>query len=107
MAIKRIWRGWTTPELAESYRSLLHSEIFPGIKAKEIPGYRGVTLLSRDLGDEVEFMTIMTFDSLENVKAFQGDDYERAYVPAAAQAVLSRWDSVSTHYEMDDRTGPG
>jgi antibiotic biosynthesis monooxygenase (ABM) superfamily enzyme len=99
MAIKRIWHGWTTPEKAEAYRLLLGHEIFPGIEAKAIPGYRSIELLTRDLGDEVEFVTIMTFDSLQNVIDFQGEDYKRCYVPDAAKAVLSRWDKVSSHYE--------
>jgi antibiotic biosynthesis monooxygenase (ABM) superfamily enzyme len=103
MAIKRIWHGWTTPENAETYRLLLHREVLPGIEAKQIPGYRSLELVSRDLGDEVEFMTIMTFDSLQNVVEFQGEDYARAYVPNAAQAVLSRWDEVCAHYETVER----
>jgi len=28
MQIKRIWHGWTTPENAEVYEALLHSEVF-------------------------------------------------------------------------------
>ncbi len=103
MAIKRIWHGGTTPENAGTYRQLLHREVFPGIEAKRIPGYRGVELLSWDHGDEVEFVTIMTFDALDSVVAFQGEDYARAYVPGAARAVLSRWDEVCAHYEIVER----
>ena len=104
MALKRIWHGWTTPENAETYRSVLEQEVRPGIEAKNIPGFRSLELLSRDIGSEVEFITIMTFDSLQNVIAFQGEDYERAYVPDVAQAVLSRWDTVCAHYEvLEDR----
>lgn len=99
MAIKRIWHGWTTPQNADTYRKLLHDEVFPGIEAKEIPGYLGIELLRRDLEDEVEFVTIMTFQSLRNVIDFQGEDYARCYVPQAAQKVLKRWDPVSSHYE--------
>ena len=99
MAIKRIWHGWTTPENAQSYRTLLNQVVFPGIEAKAIPGYRGIELLSRDLGDEVEFVTIMTFESLHNVIDFQGEDYKRCYVPEPARAILKRWDEESAHYE--------
>lgn len=100
MTIKRIWHGWTTPEDANTYQQLLHDEIFPGIEAKKIVGYQKIELLRRDLGDEVEFITIMTFDSLRSVIDFQGDDYARCYVPEAAQRVLKRWDQVSTHYDI-------
>ncbi len=100
MTIKRIWHGWTTPANAAAYENLLRTEIFPGIEAKNIPGYRSIELLKRNLGDEVEFITIMTFDRLQNVVDFQGDDYRRAYVPDAAREVLARWDETSQHYEV-------
>ncbi len=100
MAIKRIWHGWTTPENAPRYEAVLRSEVFPSIEAKKIPGYRSIELLRRDHGDEVEFITIMTFDELQNLVDFQGEDYQRAYVPDAAQKVLKRWDETSQHYEV-------
>ena len=102
MAIKRIWHGWTTHENADSYHHLLLNEIFPGIEEKKIPGYRKIELLRTELEDEVEFVTIMTYDSLENVKALQGADYKKSYVPQAAQKVLKRWDTEAMHYELID-----
>ena len=100
MAVKRIWHGWTTKENADNYQKLLHNEIFPGIEEKNIPGYQKIELMRRELQEEVEFITIMTFDELQNVIDFQGEDYTRCYVPDAAQKVLKRWDAHSSHYEM-------
>jgi hypothetical protein len=97
--ITRIWRGWTTRENAPKYEQLLLTEIFPGIAARNVPGYQGISLCRRDLGDEVEFMTIMWFDSIEAVKAFAGEEYETAVVPPKARAVLARFDQYSAHYE--------
>ena len=99
MAIKRVWHGWTVLENADAYQDLLHNEVFPGIEAKNIPGYRSIELMRRDLSDEVEFVTIMTFESLQSVIDFQGENYTRCYVPDAAQKLLKRWDQVSAHYE--------
>ena len=99
MAVKRIWRGWTTPENAATYQTLLDQKIRPEIEAKEITGYRSLELHSRNLKTEVEFMTIMTFDSLQNVVDFAGEPYEQCYVPTAVQAVLTRWDEICVHYE--------
>jgi antibiotic biosynthesis monooxygenase (ABM) superfamily enzyme len=98
--ISRIWHGWTTPENADAYESLLKSEIFVHIEGRQIAGYRGIHLLRRDLGDEVEFVTIMWFDSIDDVRAFAGEDYEIAVVPPKARALLARFDARSQHYEV-------
>jgi heme-degrading monooxygenase HmoA len=99
--ISRIWHGWTTPANADAYEALLKSEIFVGIQDREIAGYRGIHLLRRDLSDEVEFVTIMWFDSIEAVRTFAGDDYEVAVVPPKARALLSRFDARSQHYQVE------
>ena len=100
--IFRIWHGWTTLENADIYENLLKKEIFPAIAAKNVSGYRGIQLLRRQLSEAVEFITIMQFDSLEAVKQFAGEDYEKAYVPDKARKVLSRHDDRSQHYEMKE-----
>jgi len=99
--IERVWCGWTTAGNAAAYEALLREQIFPGIAAKGVGGYTGIRLLRRELpSGEIEFMTIMSFDSLDAVRAFAGDDYQRAYVPQAARQVLARFDETSTHYEV-------
>ncbi len=101
--VSRIWHGWTTPENADAYENLLKTEIFPGIASKNVSGYRGIQLLRRPLNDEIEFITIMWFESWDSVKQFAGEDYEKAYVPQKAQKVLSRFDDRSQHYEIRER----
>jgi heme-degrading monooxygenase HmoA len=98
--IKRLWHGWTTKNNAESYLHILKNQVIPEIEAKNINGYRSFELLKIEHQDEVEFLTMITFDSLQNVKDFQGEDYTRAYVPDVAQAVLKRWDLHCVHYEV-------
>lgn len=98
--ISRIWHGWTTHENAAKYEHLLKSEVFPSIESRKITGYRKISLLKRILKDEVEFITIMFFDEIENVKDFAGEDYETSYVPDKAKAVLVRHDERSQHYEI-------
>jgi len=104
--ITRIWHGWTTLENAQAYEQLLRSEIFQGIVGRRIEGFRGIDLLRRTHADEVEFVTIMWFDSLAAVQAFAGADYEVAVVPPAARAVLRRFDARSAHYETIERRVP-
>jgi heme-degrading monooxygenase HmoA len=98
--ISRVWHGWTTPTNADAYETLLKSEIFVSIQKRQIAGYRGIHLLRRNLDDEVEFVTVMWFDSMEAVRAFAGEDYESAVVTPKARALLSHFDERSQHYEV-------
>lgn len=100
--IARIRYGWTTHENADTYYQALTSEVIPGIEAMNIKGFRKIEVFRRDLDDEVEFITIMYFDSLDSIKAFTGEDYKTAHVPEVAQKVLKRWDEESQHYEVKD-----
>ena len=102
--IGRIWHGWTKPENADKYEKLLKEEIFPGIAAKEVHGYIEIQLFRRPIdNNEVEFITIMWFDTWDAVKQFAGKEYERAYVPPKAREVLARFDDRSQHYEIKER----
>ena len=103
MTICRQWRGWTTAENAESYERIVREKVIPGIEARRIPGFRHIDLMRRDAGDEVEFQTLMWFDSLDAIKAFVGEDYAVSHVPEAARAVLKRFDERAVHYEVIDR----
>ncbi len=103
--ILRIWHGWTTPGNADRYEALLKEEIFTGIQNRHMHGFKGIKLLRRISGDEVEFVTIMTFASWEAVRAFAGEDYEAAVVPPKARAVLSHFDERSQHYEVREERG--
>jgi hypothetical protein len=97
--ILRLWCGWTTPENADRYEDLIRVTIFPGIAARTIVGPEGLELFRRQVVDEVEFMTLMRFQSWEAVKAFAGPNWEVSVVPPVARAVLARFDEKATHYE--------
>ncbi len=106
--IGRIWHGYTTPENADIYENLLKTEIFKGIAAMEIGGFKGIKLFRRPIMEnerekEVEFITIMEFDSLDDVQQFAGQDYEKAYVPVEARKILLRFDQKSQHYEIREQ----
>jgi heme-degrading monooxygenase HmoA len=100
--ICRLWRGWTTKDNADAYERIVRGQVIPGIEARRISGFRSIDLARRERDRDVEFMTLMWFDSLESVKEFMGEDYEVAHVPAEAQAVLTDFDKRSAHYEVLD-----
>jgi heme-degrading monooxygenase HmoA len=98
--IGRIWHGWTTPDNADAYEALLKSVIFPSILGKDVAGFQRIELFRRPLAAEVEFVTVMWFDSLAAIKDFAGERYEEAVVPPAARDLLVRFDERSQHYEI-------
>lgn len=102
--VARIWRGWTTVEYADAYQAVVDGEVLPAIFARSIPGLIGAHLLRADdvVDEEVEFTTVMWFESLDSVENFMGEDYRRSHVPERAQAVLKRFDAEAKHFHIID-----
>src|SRR2546423_654966 len=98
--IARIWHGWTKPENAKAYEDMLRDEIFPSIAARNINGYRGAELFINQDADEVEFVTLLRFDSLDAVKDFAGADEGKPVIYPKAEALLIRMDERSRHYRI-------
>jgi hypothetical protein len=100
--IARYWRGWTKPQDAEAYEALLKEKVLPGLKT--IEGYRGGYVLRRDEGQEVEFMVVNLFDSLDSVRRFAGEDYCTPVFEPEARRLLSRIEPLAKHYEVRAET---
>jgi antibiotic biosynthesis monooxygenase (ABM) superfamily enzyme len=96
--IARLWRGYTKPEHADTYEAMLKPELLPGISKRK--GYRGSYLLRRNGGEEIEFVTILLWDSIDDLRVIAGADYETAVIPEERRRYLSRYDAVATHYEV-------
>ena len=97
--IARVWHGYTKPEHADSYEAMLKPELLPGISQNR--GYKGSYLLRRNLGTEVEFITILLWESLDLLRIAAGhDDYESAIIPGERRKYLARFDPEATHYEV-------
>jgi len=77
----------------------LKKDILPEIASRQVEGYQGVQLLRRLLGDEVEFIVMMEFESMDAVK-FTGEDYGCAYMPPKARELFSRFDHRAQHYQI-------
>ena len=97
--IARVWHGYTKPEHADSYEAMLKPEFLPGIS--QTRGYKGSYLLRSNLGTEVEFMTILLWESLAMLRAAAGhEDYETAIIPEERRKYLARFDAKAEHYEV-------
>jgi heme-degrading monooxygenase HmoA len=102
VTVARIWHGWTTVENADAYQDVVDGEVLPAIFERDIPGLVSAHLMRADEVEngEVEFTTIIWFESLDSVKNFMGEDYRRAHVPENAQAVLKRFESEAKHFHI-------
>jgi antibiotic biosynthesis monooxygenase (ABM) superfamily enzyme len=98
--IARIWHGWTAAEDAETYEAMLRNEIFPAIARRDIPGYHGAELFIREDGAEVEFVTLLRFDSMAAVEAFAGPKSGWPVIYPKAEPLLKRMDEESRHYRI-------
>lgn len=101
--IARIWHGYTKPEDADAYEAMLKPEMLPGIG--KVPGYRGGYVLRRLLEGEVEFVTIMIWESVEALKAVAGPNYTVSIIPEDRLKYLSRHESHAAHYEIQSIQG--
>lgn len=99
--IARIWHGWTSRENAEKYEKLLREEVLLEIARRSIPGYKGAEIFIREAdNDEMEFITLLRFDTLDAVKIFAGKDYEQPVIPPECRRVLKRYSERSRHYRI-------
>lgn len=96
--IARLWRGVAqTPANADSYLRHLN-RVLPALDA--IEGHRGARVLRRDEGGRAEFLVITFWESMDAVRAFAGEDPDRAVVEPEARAVLAEFDDRVRHYEV-------
>ena len=96
--IARVWRGYTKPENADGYEAHLKPELLPGLS--KVKGFAGSYLLRREVGEEVEFVTIILWDSIESIRAVAGPEYEKAVIPEERRKYLSRFEAKAAHFEV-------
>lgn len=103
--IARIWHGYTKPEHADAYEAMLKPELLPGISSAK--GYLGSYLLRRPLGNEIEFVTIILWQSIDALRAVAGPNYEAAVIPEERRKYLARFDAKAAHYDIASTHGFG
>jgi heme-degrading monooxygenase HmoA len=96
--IARIWRGAVKAGDGDAYADYMRATGLPAYRST--PGNRGAWMLRRDARDRSEFVMFTLWDSLDAVKAFAGEDYERAVFYPEDDRYLIERDLVSTHYDV-------
>jgi hypothetical protein len=98
LMIARHWRGWTSVQDATAYENLLKNKVLPELR--KIEGYKGGYVLRLDGSEEIEFVVVNLFESLEAVKRFAGPDYKTPVFEPEAKKLLCRIESVANHYDV-------
>jgi len=96
--IARVWHGWTSVSSADAYQEYFETEVLQHLD--RIGGFRGAQLWRGEQEGQIEFVAVTTFDSIEAVRDFAGNDYERAVVEPEARRFLIRFDERCKHYEV-------
>jgi heme-degrading monooxygenase HmoA len=102
--IARIWRGAVRREDGDAYAAYMDATGVAGYR--ETPGNLGVTMLRRDVDGRCEFLMFTLWKSLESVKAFAGEDYERAVFYPEDDRFLVERDDTSSHWEVARHVAP-
>ena len=103
--IARIWRGWTRREDADAYVRYMEEVAAPD--SLGTPGNRGFSVLHRPDGEREEFLTVSLWDSLESIRAFAGDEIEKAvFYPEDDRYLVDRAHAVTHIHLVTTGSGP-
>jgi heme-degrading monooxygenase HmoA len=96
--IARTWRGRANAAQAHLYSEHFSEAVLPRLRA--LTGFVGASLLRRADGDEVEYIVLTYWDSMEAVARFAGPTPDVAVVDAEARAALISFDEQVLHYDV-------
>jgi heme-degrading monooxygenase HmoA len=96
--IARIWHGKTKDSQADDYRDFLIARAIPDYQS--VSGNLGVHVLRRIEGDEAHFITLTFWENAESIKAFAGEEFEKAKYYPEDHDFLLEFEPNVTHYEV-------
>ncbi len=96
--IARIWHGRTKAEDYEAYTEFLKARAVPDYKSTE--GFVRLVFLRTIRENEGRFTLITFWESLEAIKNFAGEDYEKAKYYPEDKDFLLEFEEKVIHYEV-------
>ena len=96
--IGRLWSGRTAPADADAYEAFLRDDLLPEVA--ELEGAQGAYVLRRSDGEQVEFVTLTLFDSLDAVRRFAGAEEDVPVIEPRAAELLADYDDRVRHFEV-------
>jgi heme-degrading monooxygenase HmoA len=96
--IARMWRGSAIRERADDYVKHLQQSVVPELR--QINGFKEVYLLRLDSSEDVEFVVLTLWESMEAIRKFAGENPEVAVVAPAARVLFREYDAEVNHFEI-------
>jgi heme-degrading monooxygenase HmoA len=97
--VERVWAARAdSPDAAAAYAAYFKRVVIPELSA--VSGYRGARLLQGSVGGAIEIVVSTTWDSLDAIRGFAGDDIERAVVHDEAAALFTDYDRTVRHFDV-------
>ena len=96
--IARMWRGSAIRERADDYVKHLQQSIVPELRQTD--GFKGVYLLRRESSDDVEFVVLTLWESMDAIRKFAGENPEIAVVAPTARVLFREYDAEVKHFEI-------
>ncbi len=94
----REWRGRAKQAEAARYPEYFRREVIEQLR--RLPGFQGGYLSRRDVGDQVEFLVLTRWKSMDAIRGFSGPVAEHAVIDPGAIATLDVYDDAVRHYEV-------
>lgn len=96
--MSRHWRGLAKAEDADAYVEHLQTETFPQLR--KLNGFISASILRRPVPEGVEFLIVTNWTSIDEIRAFAGNDVETAVVPQSVQDLMVEFDRTARHFEV-------
>lgn len=93
--ILRTWSARATESGAAQYCAYFDKTLLPELRT--LPGFAGALLVTRPLGELVEITAHTSWESMDAIRAFAGEDVTTAKVEPEALAVLTDSDPAVVH----------
>jgi len=93
-----MWHGRVKHDNAEAYRLFLIGRAIPDYES--VDGNLSVKILERHEDDSTHFITMTSWESLEAIKAFAGEEAEKAKYYPEDDGFLLEFEPSVVHYEV-------
>jgi heme-degrading monooxygenase HmoA len=96
--IARMWHGITAAAKGDAYADFLRARAIPDYRGT--PGNLSVHILRRDEGGTTHFITLTFWESLDAIRAFAGEQVERAKYYPEDKNFLLEFEPSAQHWEV-------